>query len=286
MKILDFGKQFIRKTTQILQDKICHSSAKRRYLPPEIRIKEQPISDTFDGRINLKWLEEGPYINEGRSAVVYQIKDHPDLVVRVKFGKRFKPEKLSFKNADPNRHIIAATDDYQVTVMKKQKGYPLHGNGWQIMEDPQYQIYFPTLQAIKTIPDETFIKYYEDILELRKKGYDFDSKNPNNILYDAEKKVFNLVDIEPLPVKPEVTIEDFYPFIDGARLRHYYTIATDETRELIQKEARIFLDRIAAIGDRIGVNLSMKDFNPDTPIPPFLTCLYHNKRLDLYQHRL
>ena len=285
MKILELGKTFIRKTTQILQDKICNYSTKRKYLPPEIQIRPQPLSDIFDGQINLRYLQRGEAINEGRSAVVYDILDHPDLVARIKFGRRFKPEKLSFKNADPNRHIIAGTDDFGVTIMNKLKGYPLHGKHWQIMEDPQFHIYFPQLEAIKAIPDEAFIKYYEDILKLRQMGYDFDTKNPNNILYDANKKIFNLVDIEP-PIKglkPEVTIEDFYPFIDGARLRHYYSICTDPTRKLIQQEARTFLDRIADIGERIGVNLKMKDFDPDNPIPPFLTCLYHNKKLRLYQ---
>ena len=274
MKILELGKTFIRKTTQILQNKICNYSAKRKYLPPEIQIKPQPLSDIFDGQINLRYLQRGEAINEGRSAVVYDILDHPDLVARIKFGRRFKPEKLSFKNADPNRHIIAGTDDFSVTIMKKLKGYPLHGKHWQIMEDPQFHVYFPQLEAIKAIPDEAFIKYYEDILKLRQMGYDFDTNNPNNILYDASKKIFNLVDIEPVKgIKPKVTIEDFYP------------ICTDPIRKTIQQEARTFLDRIADIGKRIGVNLKMKDFDPDNPIPPFLTCLYHNKKLRLYQSR-
>ena len=286
MKILEVGRQFIRRSTQILQDKICNFGTKRKYLPPEIKIKEQPISDTFDGRINLRFLEEGPYINEGRSAIVYQVKNNPDLVIRIKFGHRFKPEKLSFKNADPVRHIIAATDDFQVTVMKKMKGYPLHGECWHIMDDPNPAMYFEQIKALKDIPDETFIKYANDILEIREKGYNVDTTNPNNILFDNEAQKFNIVDIEKIPVEKEVVIDDFYPFIDGARLLRFYTIATDETRELIQKEARLFLDRIAKIGNKMGVDLSMRKFNDDDIIPQFMTCLYHNKRLDLYQHRL
>ena len=286
MKILELGRKFIRRTTQILQDKVCNFSTKRKYLPPEIKIKEQPISDTFDGRLNLRFLEEGPYINEGRSAIVYQVKNNPDLVIRIKFGNRFKPEKLSFKNSDPVRHIIAATDDFQVTVMKKMKGYPLHNECWHILNDPNPAIYFEQIKELKHIPDETFIKYANDILSIREKGYNIDTTNPNNILYDNEAQVFNIVDIEKIPVKKEVVIDDFYPFIDGARLLRFYTIATDETRELIQKEARLFLDRIAEIGNKMGVDLSMRKFNDDDIIPPFISCLYHNKRLDLYQHRL
>ena len=55
---------------------------------------------------------------------------------------------------------------------------------------------------------------------------------------------------------------------------------------IIQKEAQLFLNRIAEIGNKIGVDLSMRKFKDDDIIPPFINCLYHNKRLDLYQHRL
>ncbi len=277
MKILELGRNFIRRTTKILERRILKTAEPRTYLPPEITIHQQPLNDVFDGRIYLRDLRLGPDINEGRSAVVYDIKGHPDLVARVKYGKRFKPEKLSFKFADPVRHIIAGTEDLGVTIMKKLKGYPLHGKYWQILEDPLHCNYFPQLQALKAIPDEAFIKYYNDILELRKMGYDFDTKNPNNILYDAEKQRFNLVDIEHLPgIKPEVTIEDFYPFIDGARLRHFYSVSWPETQETIGKEAREFLTRIANIGDKMGVNLEMRKITQDDPFPPFLNCLYYD----------
>ena len=146
--------------------------------------------------------------------------------------------------------------------------------------------YFPQLQALKAIPDEAFIKYYNDILELRKKGYDFDTKNPNNILYDSEKQRFNLVDIEYLPgIKPDVTIEDFYPFIDGARLRHFYSVSLPETQETIGKEVQEFLRRISDIGDRMGVNLGMRKIAQDDPIPPFLNCLYFDHpKLRFYKY--
>lgn len=286
MKILELGRNLIRRTTKILERRILKTTEPRTYLPPEITIHQQPLGDVFDGRIYLRDLQLGHDINEGRSAVVYNIKGHPDLVARVKYGKRFKPEKLSFKFADPVRNIIAGTEDLGVTIMNKLKGFPLHGKHWQIMEDPLHCNYFPQLQALKAIPDEAFIKYYNDILELRKKGYDFDTKNPNNILYDSEKQRFNLVDIEYLPgIKPEVTIEDFYPFIDGARLRHFYSVSLPETQETIGKEVQEFLRRISDIGDRMGVNLGMRKIAQDDPIPPFLNCLYFDHpKLRFYKY--
>lgn len=285
MKILDFGRRILKLSADTLERRIFKCSNKRTYLPPEIQIREQPISDTFNGRINLKFLEEGPYINEGRSAVVYGIKNHPDLVVRVRFGKKFKPENLSFKNSDPVRHIIAGTDDFQVTIMEKMKGEPLHGEYWHIMDRPTGNIYFPQLNALKDVPDEAFIKYHDEILKIREQGYNVDTTNPNNILFDAEKQEFNLVDIEKNPVKREVVVDDFYPFIDGARLRAYYIAANDETKALIQKEAKIFLDRIAKIGERIGTDLTMRKIEDDAIIPPFLNCLYYNHpKLRLYRH--
>ena len=83
--------------------------------------------------------------------------------------------------------------------------------------------------------EEIIIKYANDILEIREKGYNVDTTNPNNILFDNEAQKFNIVDIEKIPVEKEVVIDDFYPFIDGARLLRFYTIATDETREAVEK---------------------------------------------------
>lgn len=284
MKILKLGRQFIKRSTEILQQRILDRTIPRTYLPPDITIKPQPLSDVFDGQLYLLELKRGESINEGRSAVVYNIIGHPDLVTRIEFGRKFKPEKLSYKNADPIRHIIAGTNDLSVTIMKKLKGFPLHGKHWHIMDDPVHYIYFPQLKALKSIPDEAFIKYYNDILELRKKGYNFDTKNPNNILYDSNKQIFNLVDIDPVKgIKPIVTIEDFYPFIDGVRLRHFYSKSSVETKKEIQKEVQIFLDRILKIGEEIGTNLSMRKVEDNDIIPPFLNCLYYNKKLDIYK---
>lgn len=261
MKILDISKQFINTTARIINKNVKNCNIKQKYLPDDIKLKSQPTSDNFEHKIKLEELELEDFLNQGRSAYVYNILDHPDLVARVKFFTDFIPEKLSFKNSDPIRHIIAGTDDFSVTIMNKIKGEPLYRKNW-IKIGLSASEYLTELRKIKTVPDESFIKYYNNLLELRKKGYDFDTVNPNNILYDKVSQNFNIVDIEPNGEVQGVTIEDFYPFIDATGVSPLYKSSKENIQQKLYDEIRMFLDKIEEIGKQIGVDLSDKDFNP------------------------
>lgn len=277
MKILDLGKRFINWSSEILQQKISKYSAKRKFLPPEIQIKPQPATDIFqECHIDLEHIKLGRVINQGRDAIVYQTQNDPNMVIRLEFDAVYNPTKLSSKNADINRHIIAASDDEKITLMKFIKGRPMHGSYWHIMQDINYNEFFEELARIKEIPDSAFIKYYNDILELRKKGYNVDTVNPNNILYDEKTKTFNLVDITKSDdVKPEVTIKDFYPFVDNARLEWFYKDSIDGEKEAIRTEVTDFLNRIAKIGRKKGVDLSMPQIDTNH-LQKFIVYLYHD----------
>ncbi len=277
MKILDLGKRFINWSSEILQQKISKYSAKREFLPPEIQIKPQPATDIFqECHIDLEHIKLGRVINQGRDAIVYQTQNDPNMVIRLEFDAVYNPTKLSSKNADINRHIIAASDDEKITLMKFIKGRPMHGSYWHIMQDINYNEFFEELARIKEIPDSAFIKYYNDILKLRKKGYNVDTVNPNNILYDEKTKTFNLVDITKSDdVKPEVTIKDFYPFVDNARLEWFYKDSIDGEKEAIRTEVTDFLNRIAKIGRKKGVDLSMPQIDTNH-LQKFIVYLYHD----------
>lgn len=268
MKIFEVGRQFIKKTSQVLQEKICDCAFCKKYLPENIQLKSQPLADVYQRQINLKDLKLGNQINKGHSAGVFDILNQPELVARVEFDTTFDPKKLSYKMADPIRHIIAGTKDFSVIIMKKIKGSCLHGRYWD-SRGPDSTIFFSQLERLKSIPDDAFIKYYNDLLELRSKGYEFDTVNPNNILYDSKKQRFNLVDIQFYPDGQNVTVQDFYPFIDGAAIGNLYKVSSAETKNLIKNETRIFLDRIENIGKKLGVDLSDKDYDPSRNYIPY-----------------
>ena len=277
MKIFNYGKNFINWATELLRKRCSNFEVEKPLLDSDIRIKPQPATDIFqECHIDLEHIKLGRVINQGRDAIVYQTQNDPNMVIRLEFDAVYNPTKLSSKNADINRHIIAASDDEKITLMKFIKGRPMHGSYWHIMQDINYNEFFEELARIKEIPDSAFIKYYNDILELRKKGYNVDTVNPNNILYDEKTKTFNLVDITKSDdVKPEVTIKDFYPFVDNARLEWFYKDSIDGEKEAIRTEVTDFLNRIAKIGRKKGVNLSMPQIDTNH-LQKFIVYLYHD----------
>ena len=259
MKIFNYGKRLINWATGLLQSRSPKLESMPKLLDSDIKIKPQPVADIFEENlVDIHNIKLDTVINQGRDAIVYQIRNNPNLVIRLEFDSVFNPQKLDTANADLNRHIIAASDDGTITLMRRVKGKPLHGKYWHIMQDINWNDFLGTINEIKEIPDSAFVKYYRDILELRKKGYNVDTINPNNILYDKETKTFNIVDItQNEAIKPEVSIKDFYPFVDAARLEYFYKDSTDIEQEIISTNVCAFLDRIAKIGHKIGVDLSM-----------------------------
>lgn len=263
MKILELSKQVFKNTSQIFQEKICRCGVNKKHLPENIKLKAQPVTDVFESNIKLSDLKLGYEINKGNEASVYEILGHPDLIAKVSYASSFQPQALSYKNSDIVRNIIAGTNDFSVIIMKRISGTPLYGKNWSQDHSPNPEEYFAQLEELKQIPDEAFIKYYNDLKELRKKDYEFDTVNPNNILYDSTKQRFNLVDIEQYPEDQNVTVVDFYPFIDGARVGDLYHKSSSTLRKALTNETRIFFDRIENIGNKLGVDLSNRDYIPD-----------------------
>ena len=146
--------------------------------------------------------------------------------------------------------------------------------------------YFRELKKLKEIPDEAFAKYCHDVMKLRKESLEIDTVNPNNILYDKNKKEFNLVDIEKkIGVKEKLWIQDFYPFIDAKRLPSLYRKSGDLTRTLLGKNIREFLDRMVRIAKQEGYEIKVEDINRHW-VQDFVTYLYHDDQRMLFQYTL
>lgn len=243
----------------------------------DAKLRPQLAEDVFDLKNEFANLRLVRRINSGRDANVYDVQGHPDWVLRIEHDTEFKPQKLKrVEKQDEVLGVIASNPSGTMKILKKLEGEPLHGKDWDIFEEIRASEYFSQLTEIENIPDEAFIKYYEKILDLRKKGYQVDTTNPNNILYDAKNKIFNIVDIEKKEnVTPEVTIRDFYTFLDGARIGSFYRNAPTETRSILAGSVNKFINRILNISDKHNMNLQMEEIN-HKKLQSFLVYIYRN----------
>ena len=271
MKISEIKQNFISNITQLFKKESYKTNGIENNLLEGMEHNPllQPTTDSFETSIKLKDLKLGDEINRGKESIVYNILNHPNLVAKINYYAFFYPEKLSYKNNDSIKHIIAATDDFNVVIMQKIKGEPLFGKNWINKRMLTPDEYFSQLDKLKKIPDKAFIKYYYDLLELRKRGYDLDTVNPNNILYDDEKQCFNFVDVVESETEHVVEVTDFYPFIDGAAVGLLYQNSSFEVQKKLEKETQLFWDRIEKIGNKIGVFLSNKNYIPDHNYIPY-----------------
>ena len=235
---------------------------------------------------DLNNLKLGSEINRGHQAAVYNIKNNPDWVARVELKSKFSPPELEFVKPEEVPNVIASTKDGECKVLRKLDGEPLHGKKWNMSANINPYKYFRELKKLKEIPDEAFAKYCHDVMDLRKESIEIDTVNPNNILYDKNKKVFNLVDIEKkIGVKEKLWIQDFYPFIDAKRLSSLYRKSGDLTRTLLGKSIREFLDRMIRIAKQEGYEIKVEDINRHW-VQDFVTYLYHDDQRMLFQYTL
>ncbi len=235
---------------------------------------------------NLPDLKLGAEINRGNEAVVYGVKNNPEWVVRVEHENKPDFSILGTSDFDENPNVIASIEDGKCQVLKRLKGEPLYGKNWEISSKISSIRYLQEMEKLKKVPDEAFVKYCRDIVELRKNSMEIDNINPNNILYDKNKKEFNLVDIKKkVGVREKLYIQDFYPFIDSRRLPAIYKRSGDLTRSLIGKNIREFLDRMIKIAGDEGWEIKVEDINRHR-FQNFVTYLYHDDKRILNQYTL
>ncbi len=233
---------------------------------------------------NLPDLKLGAEINRGNEAVVYGVKNNPEWVVRVEHKSKADLSELGNCDLEDNPNIITSTKTGECQILKKLNGEPLYGKNWKIGSKISSIRYFQEIKKIKEIPDEAFAKYCRDVMKLRKNSIEIDTINPNNILYDKEKKEFNLVDTKKkIGVREKLYIQDFYPFIDAKRLPTLYKHSGDLARYAIGKSIREFLDRMVRIAKQEGYEIKVEDINRHW-VQDFVTYLYHDDQRMLFQY--
>lgn len=261
----------------------------------EVNFRGNPLFEKFTDRQrakevikdeNLPDLKLGAEINRGNEATVYNVKNNPDWVVRVEHKNKQDFSELGTNDFEDNPNVITSTKSGECQILKRLEGEPLYGKNWKIGSKISLIRYFQEIEKIKKIPDEAFAKYCRDVIALRKKSIEIDTINPNNILYDKEKKEFNLVDTKKkIGVQEKLYIQDFYPFIDAKRLPTLYKHSGDLARYAIGKNVREFLDRIIEIAKKEGYEIKVEDINRRW-LQDFVTYLYHDDKKRLFEYTL
>ncbi len=216
----------------------------------------------------------GKSINSGLDADVFEIREYPDLVARVKHEAQFNP--LNLKRAAENvRHIWASNPDESVTIMTRIKGRPLYGGNWDIYGTPDKKEYMDNLNEILELPDSTFHRYIDDLEKIRENGCRVDTVNPNNILFDSATKRANIIDISKgKNYKNYTNVEDFYPFVDARRIITLLQEMTPSERETLVKKLKQFFARIEKIGNERNIDLSVEKID-HTKFQDIITYIVH-----------
>ena len=215
----------------------------------------------------------GEVINSGLEAVVYDIKNYKNLVARVPKNKNFNPFNLRPINGDI-RGVIASCKSGAVTVMKKFEGEPLHGKGWDIRKRPVQEIFESTLDKLNELPDSTFSQLIDDIINIRKKGFDIDNINPNNFLLDIKSKKINIVDISKNKTGEQgIKLNDIIePLLDDRRIMYL-----DKINVSTKTKIKEFINRIISIGRSKNLYFAME--KPDySKLQTSLVYLYHDDK--------
>ena len=230
---------------------------------------------------NLSYVPEyklGDVINSGIEAVVYNVKNYKNLVARVDKNTSYNPFKMKQIENDV-LGVIAGSKDGTMTVMKKFEGEPLYGKGWNIRHKPNQNTFESTIDNLNKLPDSTFSKLIDDIINIRKHGFDIDNVNPNNFLLDMKSKKINIVDISESKTGVKgIELDDIIePLLDYTRIMNLEKIS-----EATKSKIKSFIDRIISIGESKNLCFSMEKLD-HSKIQSGLVYLYHNdkKMIDL-----
>ncbi len=222
------------------------------------------------------YIKPENFLGSGREAEVYKVNGNYILRIekikeKLKMPQDFKPHKDFFEGKNYGQ-AVAVSKDGTVSINKFVKGKPLYGSNWNINKSITKEQYMKTFNEIKTLPDETFVDYIKDIINIRKKGYNIDSVNPNNFLLD--KKKINIIDIAPDKVKPKIMLEDFDSLINKNQLYSLLKSMSKSEIKIFADEIKAFYDRMLKIARKEGYNFQIPSLN-NRELQDITTYLYH-----------
>lgn len=215
----------------------------------------------FDINNDLKKVRLKEKINEGRTSEVYKT-NFSGYVVRIIRGMYFEPKVLTPIN-DPNGLTIAEDEYGFIKLMKYIKGEPLYNKGWIIDHEMPVKQYMNTFEKIINLPNKTFAQYIQNVINIRKNGYDIDEINPNNFLLDGDR--IRIVDLEKNPnTKPQILLRDFNPFVNKYHLVLLLRKMTLEDIYAFSEKIKYFYNKIINVAQQEGYNLNIEELCDDS----------------------
>ena len=241
-------------------------------------IKAGLLSDVFERTgVDLKNIKRGSLLNSGHSYNVYET-NYSDYVLRV--NKNFLENKNTdlLPVNDKSDILFAHNINDTVQVLKKVRGEPLYGKGWDLNKTYTTDTFLVTFEKIKNLPDKSFEDYIYRIIELRKTGHEIDTINPNNFLLDGEN--ISIIDVEFKKVEPKISIEDFYPLIDEKKLPNILKSLPLNKRNELVEDIRLLLTRFVKICKRNGQNTNIERVDY-SKLQNIVTYIYYNDKYAL-----
>lgn len=222
-------------------------------------------------------FELGELINSGVEANVYCVKDFDDKVARIKKGFVYSPKKLVNSNLDKDTFFSSL--DEGIKIQRKIQGEPLYGPFWSFDKILSPDKYLKNLNSMLKLPDEIYLKYIKDVIELRKNGFDIDKINPNNFLLDRKNKKINIVDTHMKKCEAKISMEDFYPFMDEYRIARTLRVASLIKKRIIMFKLRRFVDKIEKLGKKYGYDIQIeRDYKGKQMLFDDIVYIYNNDK--------
>jgi len=164
-------------------------------------------------------------LGRGGNAMVFEIPNYPNLVLRLKKSVVNKPEEFKVTEIIPvdfpvdfNCGQVVAKSQHEssigdepIKILYKQVGFPAGGRGLS------KESYLSIIKQIANLPQTSFDNLAKETNQLVEKGIIIDPSKPNNFLIDTNNKRINIVDVNYSPATKNVNIEYFIsPLIDSA----------------------------------------------------------------------
>ena len=239
--------------------------SKKRYVPPKCNVSNAEdaglkIEDVFKENLGTN-VKLGDKLNSGMNADVYYIQGWPNTyIARIErdYEKDFKPEKLAPAKENISGTVLESADGH-LSISRQIKGEPLHGRDWRLGKSVNLETFWNTVEMLSKLPDKVYENYIDDVIKIREHGYDIDTWNPNNYLFDKESNRINIIDcISGFKKCEGLEMCDFYPFIDSRRLNLLIWDLNQEKREELAQTVIKFLDRMIGIAKKKGYNIEVE----------------------------
>ncbi len=166
-------------------------------------------------------------LGRGGNAMVFEIPNYPNLVLRLKKSVVNKPEDFKVTEIIPvdfpvdfncgqavaksQHESKSSIGDEPIKILYKQIGTPAGGR------ELSKESYLSIIKKIANLPQTSFDNLAKETNQLVEKGIIIDPSKPNNFLIDTNNKKINIVDVSYSSVANRVNIDYFIsPLIDSA----------------------------------------------------------------------